>query len=127
MVLYSCHCFMPKGRECELSATFSCQTTEIDYINTKCNAIIPALKCIGTLSALVLAVLCFWLALLWRLFMIRLYCTYCSTGLVMIKYRFLCSLPRTLVGLFLMHAPSSGGRSKHGNSLSICKPFPQIL
>ena len=39
-----------------------------------CNAIIPALKRIGILSALVVSVLWSWLALLWRLFMIRLYC-----------------------------------------------------
>ena len=65
----------------------------IDWL---CNAIIPALKCIGTLSALVISVLWIWLALLWRLFMIRLYCTYCSTGLVMFDNRFLCSLPCTL-------------------------------
>ena len=28
-------------------------------------------------------------------------------------------------GVFLTHAPSSGGRSKHGNSLSKCKHFPK--
>ena len=50
--------------------------------NINCNAIIPALKCIGFMSPLVIAVLCIWIALLWRLFMIRLYCTYCSTGLL---------------------------------------------
>ena len=49
-----------------------------------CNAITPALKCIGIMSSLVIALLCIWIALLWRLFMIRLYCTYCSTRFVVI-------------------------------------------
>ena len=54
------------------------QTTRILY----CNAITPALKCFGIMSSLVVAFLCIWVALLWRLIMIRLYCTYCSTRLV---------------------------------------------
>ena len=53
-----------------------------------CTAIIPALKCIGFMSPLVIAVLCFWVALLWRLFMIRLYCTDCSTDLLFLSTGF---------------------------------------
>ena len=53
-----------------------------------CNAIIPALKCIGSLSALGTPVLWSWLGLLWRLFMIRLYCTYCSTDLLFLNTGF---------------------------------------
>ena len=49
-----------------------------------CNAITPALKCFQYyfISSSCISI-CIWVALLWRLIMTRLYCTYCSTGLVM--------------------------------------------
>ena len=59
-----------------------------------CNAVTPALKCaLGFITSLVLAHLC-WVALLRRLIMTRLYCTYCSTRPVV--YRELVSLYLTM-------------------------------
>ena len=45
-----------------------------------CNAITPALECVQYyyLSSSCISI-CIWVALLWRLIMTRLYCTYCST------------------------------------------------